>query len=92
MDRSTAKAQWISNNPAPRQLFDGAKMREESPEEYNAAAELGADLIIGTLLTTKEQQIRNFYNDCKSGTATIGQMRAAWVQLIELLYRKDVFN
>lgn len=90
VDRTTAKTQWISSNPAPREVFDGGEMREETPTEYNSAAELGADLMINDQLTTKEQQIRSFYRDCKAGTATIGQMRTAWVQLIEYLYRKEV--
>lgn len=38
----------------------------------------------------KSQAVKDFYDSCKNGTATLQQMRAAWVKLIELIYAREI--
>jgi len=35
----------------------------------------------------RKSQIKNFYDACVNGTATIGQMRTAWKVLLEMSYK-----
>lgn len=87
MDRATAKNIWTVSNPGPRTVFDGTSTRQESSDEYNAAAETGADVILSSQPTATKTQIKNFYDQCVAGTATLAQMRTAWKVLLETFYK-----
>lgn len=90
MDRTTATTQWKAANPQPIQIFDGTTTRDATQDEYDQMASTGADLILMNQPTPRATQIKAFYNQCKDGTATLAQMRTAWVQLIEYLYQKEI--